>query len=140
VLTVTPEANVSQEIYTVDAGESVTFECVATGIPAPSIVWSRNGSELSDAVDFRVTISELSDPIHFVNDDGDTVWQVNQTLTLTATEDGDSGSYECNATNDASPGEDTIAFELIVESKLKCVLSLDLIFLFYSFPSNSCDQ
>ena len=92
-------------------GDTVTFECVATGIPAPSITWFRNGSELNTTADPRVTISDPSDR----ENDGDII-QVNGTLTLVMTEDDDSGSYECNAMNDASPGEDTASFELIVQS------------------------
>ena len=103
----------SQMNYTVNMGEVVTFQCVATGIPAPSITWFRNGTELSNS---RVTISNLSES-SAMDSDGEMILQTTRTLNFTMTEDGDSGSYECRASNDATPGEDSEPFEVIVQSR-----------------------
>ena len=99
--------------YTVNMGDVVTFQCVATGIPAPSITWFRNGTELSNS---RVTLGDLSESTA-MDGDGEMILQTSRTLNLSMTQDNDSGSYECRASNDATPGEDSESFEVIVQSK-----------------------
>ena len=108
----TPEVT-SVMNYTVNMGDTVTFECVATGIPAPSITWFRDGTELSSA---RVTVNS-ADVMSVMDGMGDTIYQSTRTLSLGMTEDGDSGGYECRASNAATPGEDQMPFEVIVQSK-----------------------
>ena len=103
----------SQTTYTVNVGGVVTFQCVATGIPAPSITWFRNGTELSDS---RVTLGDPSENTT-TDGDGEMILQTTRTLNMSMTEDGDSGIYECRASNDATPGEDSESFEVIVQSK-----------------------
>ena len=103
----------SQTSYTVNMGDVVTFQCVATGIQAPSITWFRNGTELSNS---RVTLGDPSEGTT-TNGDGEIILQTTRTLNLSMTEDGDSGSYECRASNNATPGEDSESLELIVQSK-----------------------
>ena len=88
----------SQMNYTVNMGDVVTYQCVATGIPAPSITWFRNGTELSNS---RVTVSDLSEAALVEDNTGEMILQTSRTLNLSMTEDGDSGSYECRASNDA---------------------------------------
>ena len=105
--------NPSQMNYTVNLGDAVTFQCVATGIPAPSITWFRNGAEL---INSRVTLGDLSESTT-TDGDGEMILQTARTLNLSMTEDGDSGSYECRASNDATPGEISESFEVIVQSK-----------------------
>ena len=97
--------------YTVNETETVTFECTATGIPAPNITWSRDGVELSDN---RVTVSN-STPTSYNRSAGEVVQIVTRTLSLASTVDGDSGNYTCNATNNA--GTDSETFELVVQSE-----------------------
>ena len=111
VISVYPDP--SQMNYTVDMGDVVTFQCVATGIPAPSITWFRNGTELSNS---RVTLGDLSESTA-MDGDGEMILQTSRTLNLSMTQDNDSGSYECRASNDATPGEDSESFEVIVQSK-----------------------
>ena len=101
--------------YTVNETEMVTFRCVATGIPAPSITWLRNGTELNDT-DPRITFNDAS-PMMLTDDEREVVYMVARTLTLQMTEDGDSGSYECFVSNNATPGEDSSSFELVVQSE-----------------------
>ena len=103
----------SQMNYTVNMGDVVTFQCVATGIPAPSITWFRNGTELSNS---RVTLGDLSES-SAMDGDGEMILQISRTFNLSMTEDGESGSYECRASNGATPGEDSESFEVIVQSK-----------------------
>ena len=100
-----------QANYTVDETETVTFECSATGIPAPTITWFRNGTELSES---RITFNDPSS-MSYTRDDNQIVWRVTRTLDLANTVDADSGTYTCNATNSA--GSDGRPFELIVQSK-----------------------
>ena len=107
----------SQMNYTVNMGDVVTFQCVATGIPAPSISWFRNGIELSSAADSRVTLGDLSEATSVADNAGEMIHETSRMLALSMTEDDDSGSYECRVSNNATNGEDTESFELIVQSK-----------------------
>ena len=107
----------TQTSYTVNIDDSVTFQCVATGIPPPTITWYRNGTELSNSSNSRVTFGP-----HYVSSELDindgTVYSVNRTLTLRMSEDEDHGRYECRARNEANLAEDSVEFELIVQCKL----------------------
>ncbi len=114
IQTVYPEPD--QTSYTVNETETVTFECSATGIPGPDITWSRNGVELSGLSGLSVSVNNPIATNINRSSDGENVWLVNRTLQLTNTEDADSGTYICNATNSA--GDDYRPFELIVQSKL----------------------
>ena len=109
--------------YTVDEGNSVTFECIATGIPAPEITWLRNGMELNSTSNPRITFGTANAPMNIIRDDGETVQEVSRNLTLANTVDEDSGSYVCMATNVAGSGNDT--FEVIVQG-MYCTLSRNL--------------
>ena len=106
-----PEVN--QMNYTVDEGNSVIFECTATGIPAPEVTWLRDGVELNSASELRITFGAASDRIAVSRDDGETVLEVTRNLTLANTVDEDSGSYVCMATNVAGKCNDT--FEVIIQ-------------------------
>ena len=103
----------AQTNYQVNMENNVTFICVATGVPPPSITWFRNGTELNKTTDHRVILGQLSNPVS----DENMVYTVNRTLILGLSEDGDSGSYECMASNDATPAEDSMEFDLVVQSK-----------------------
>ena len=101
-----------QANYTVNETETVTFECSATGIPAPTITWSGNGIEPRDN---RTTISVPIIMGYMRTEDSETVQRLTRTLALANTTDTDSGTYVCMATNDAGFAEDS--FVLIVQSK-----------------------
>ena len=96
--------------------DSITFQCVATGIPPPTITWYRNETELSNSSNSHVIFGP-----HYVTTvlgiDEEIVYSVNRTLTLWISEDEDSGIYECKASNEAIPGRDSVEFELIAQSK-----------------------
>ena len=127
----------SQMNYTVNMGDVVTFQCVATGIPAPSITWFRNGTELSNS---RVTLGDPSESTT-TDGDGEIILETSRSLNLSMTEDGDSGSYECRASNDATPGEDSESLDLIVQSESLLISAIAVNFLIpCSSPSHSCDH
>ena len=100
--------------YTVDEGNSLKFECTATGIPAPEITWLRDGVELNSTSDPRINFGIASDPMAISRDDNETVLEVTCTLTLASAVDEDSGSYVCMATSIAGNRNDM--FEGIVQS------------------------
>ena len=107
---------VHQVNYTVNESDSVTFECIATGIPAPNIYFNFT------SITSRVQVSVLSSPIEVTRlSDGEMVYQVTQTAVITSTVDSDSGVYECIATNDI-PGMDSVQFELIVQGMSRFTL------------------
>ena len=93
------------------------FMCTATGIPAPTLSWSRGGSLLNTAHDSRITVGDHSDP-STVEIDGEILYEVTRNLTLDNTMEGDSGTYTCLAENGnavmPSVAQD---FELVVQSK-----------------------
>ena len=101
--------------YTVSETDTVTFECSATGIPSPTITWLRNGNQLNDTTNSRVTVGDPTEMDFTRDNDGETVSMVTRTLSLINTTDGDSEMYTCMVTNDADPGSDTKEFELIVQ-------------------------
>ena len=110
--------------YTVNEGNSVTFECTATGIPAPEITWLRNGAELNSTSDNRVVLGNASNPVDFVRmDDGEVISQVTRSLTLTDTLDDDSAAnYTCVASNAAMPGVGMMDFELVVQGMSNIII------------------
>ena len=123
VTSVYPEAN--QMNYTVDEGNSLTFECTATGIPAPEITWLRDGVELNSTSDPRINFGISSGPMDVSRDDNETVLEVTRNLNLTDVVDEDSGSYVCVATSIAGNGNDT--FEVIVQGMFGLVQIFDLV-------------
>ena len=119
VTSVYPE--VGQMNYTVNERGTVTFECSATGIPPPTITWLRDGMELNNMTDSRVTVGDPLEMDFSRDNDGETVSMVTRTLNLINTIDGDSGMYICMATNDADPNNDTETFEFIVQGTVNSV-------------------
>ena len=109
VTSVYPE--VGRVNYTVNESEPVTFECTATGIPAPDIEF--NFSNITN----HVQVSAPTSPIEVTRmSDGEMVYQVSRTVVITSTVDYDTGVYvyECIATNNI-PGIDSQQFELIIQ-------------------------
>ncbi len=101
--------------YTVNEDDSVTFNCSASGIPAPSINWFRNGSATSiNDTRFSISQSQVNDNYKLPDSRG-TGFLVTSQLTVSTTQDEDSGQYQCWAENDV--GNTTREFELIVQSK-----------------------
>ena len=90
----------------VDAGNTITFACVAYGDPNPSISWNRGDTLLSN--DSRVTIYE-----ELVTENGVTF--VQSILEMCSAEEADGGQYSCFADN--TLGNDTASFILAVNAQ-----------------------
>ena len=116
---VTPEVT-SVMNYTVNLGNTATFQCVATGIPAPTITWFRGGVELNESNSQVMLNAPSTTMVMSTSITGEMVYEVTHTLTLSMSRDEDSGTYQCRATNAAMPGMDTMDFELIVQSEFTC--------------------
>ena len=80
-------------MVTLSEGDNVIITCTATGVPVPSVTWSRaNGSSLTDS---RYVISDISSSM-VVND----VYQVTRNLTIMNVIREDAGeTYGCTVTN-----------------------------------------
>ena len=80
-------------MVSVSEGESITITCTATGVPVPSVNWSR--ADDSSLTDSRYVISDTSSSM-VVND----VYQVTRDLTIMNITRGDIGvEYGCTVTN-----------------------------------------
>jgi len=96
-LTVIPEIifpNGSFAGYVINVTDPVTFECIATGIPPPTIQWSRDGVLLSSGV----TLSEPSQTMVSAPVGTGMIYQVERTLTFNTTAS-DTDTYACEASN-----------------------------------------
>ena len=115
--------------YVVNETFSITFTCIAGGIPQPLIQWFRGDLLLDPVVNTSLSPQfELGDanatiPLRAVS-------VVTRMLTLNNAMGSDSGTYTCEATNDAMNGIDRENFEVFVQSKLyitcipHCIISL----------------
>ena len=106
---------------TVDQLSAAMFDCLAASIPAPVITWLRvyvNGTteELILDIDSRVNLSVPEENSQYNLEGRGVVTQVNRTLTLVRTLDGDSGTYRCVASSVA--GNDMQDFQLVVQGTL----------------------
>ena len=96
-LTVIPEIifpNDSFAGYVVNVTDPVTFGCIATGIPPPTIQWSRYGVLLSSGV----MLSEPSQTMVPAPVGTGMIYQVERTLTFNTTAN-DTDTYTCEASN-----------------------------------------
>ena len=97
---------------TANEGDQKVFTCSATGIPAPEITWLREGSPFNEETEPRVMLQSQS--VIEPNTTAD-LYRVIHTLTLTNTQDGDSGNYTCVADNiNIAQQNATFTFELFV--------------------------
>ena len=94
-----------------------TFECSATGVPAPAIRWfrSQNGTPIELLqTDPNINISDPVQIDNYVLSNGrGLAFVVNSSLILLETSDSNSGLYVCIAINVA--GNDTGVFQLTVQ-------------------------
>ena len=97
-------------MVSVNEGENITIICTATGVPVPSVNWSRaNGSNLTDS---RYVISDTSSSV-IVND----VYHLTRNLTIMNSVREDTGmEYSCAATNELGTAQSNIS--IIVLCKL----------------------
>ena len=109
----------------VNVSDPVTFQCSATGVPAPSIQWFRGPYVLNSSSDSRIS---LSDPT--VAEPDRDLATVERTLTISSTmssamsSDSDT-TYSCRASNIAAEGMDSETFELFVQGMLNHHLHRD---------------
>ena len=92
-------------VVTVNQSMVAEFDCSAAGIPAPDIFWFRvfdNGNVVELTTAGRVIVTQLQPDDNFLLEDRRIVSQVNSTLILMNSVDGDSGTYRCVARNNAS--------------------------------------
>ena len=80
--------------YVVNVTDPVTFECTPTGIPPPTIQWSRDGVLLSSGV----MLSEPSQTLVPAPMSTGMIYQVERTLTFTTAANA-TGTYTCEASN-----------------------------------------
>ena len=99
-------------------GDNITITCTATGVPVPSVTWSRvDGSSLTDS---RYVISDISSSM-VVND----VYQVTRNLTIMNVIREDAGMYGCIVTNVVNTVQSNVTItvlckQIIMYNKLLC--------------------
>ncbi len=113
--------------YTVNEDDPVTFNCSASGIPAPRISWFRvyRNESATNINDTRFSISQSQVDDNYELPDGrGTGFLVTSQLAISITQDEDSGQYQCLAENDV--GNTTREFELVVQSKYSPLMAVYL--------------
>ena len=93
-LAVFPNITSYNDNYRVREGDPVTFQCEATGYPAPNITWFRGKHQLLSSMDSRIIWNNSSPRIQF----GLITVESNLTISSTTSSDTDD-SYRCVATN-----------------------------------------
>ena len=108
-----PEIILPNESFTgfvINVTDTVTFECIATGIPPPAIQWFRGGMLLTpdgllgsgqslvstDELNSRLTLGEPSQMM--IPTPAGRIYQVERTLTFN-TNGSDTDTYTCMASN-----------------------------------------
>ena len=97
-----------EDLTEADAGQTLTFTCVAYGVPLPTISWSQGGVIITNDTDTRVTIYNEE-----IEERGLVFYQ--SILEICSAELTDSGVYSCSADNGIS--NDSVSFEIRVEGK-----------------------
>ena len=82
LITVAPELTTTPKSQTTSEGSNVTFSCVASGVPEPSLSWTINGTAINVTANPRINLTA----------DG-------QQLTVTNVNRTDSGEFRCVASN-----------------------------------------
>ena len=94
-------------------GDNITITCTATGVPVPSITWSRaDGSSFTDG---RYVISNTSSVMVVTDMDSSDTYQVTRNLTITNIVTTDVGAvYVCAVSNDVG----TVQSDVTIISEL----------------------
>ncbi|XP_036947430.1 neural cell adhesion molecule 2-like isoform X1 [Acanthopagrus latus] len=114
VVNVPPVLSVFQQAFnaTADYQESVTFTCITSGSPDPSVTWHRKGQQL-----------EPSEQYIFNRLEGG-----RSMLTIRNIRQGDGGTYTCRATNKAGSQERELFLKVFVQphiTQLKNVTAVE---------------
>ena len=114
LFTVVPVITFAAEngVYIVNETFPVTFTCTATGIPPPTIEWSRGNNFILDDIDSGGRFQLTNGTINMTRG---VVSVVIRMLTISNTMVTDNGTYTCEANNDALGGKDQEDFELYVQ-------------------------
>ena len=105
---VRPTVSSMMSAYSVFVNDQVTFQCIGTGFPEPTINWYKNGSLINDTRFFESQNGTF--------DDSSMIYNVTGSLILTDAKNTDSDyHYECAASN--SVGDATAAFSLATNGK-----------------------
>ena len=103
-LAVSPNIISHNDSYRVREGDPVTFQCVATGYPAPNITWFRGEQQLLSSRDSRIIWSNSS---QF----GLITVESNLTISSTTSSDTDD-RYRCVATSMYEVNETVFSLEV----------------------------
>ena len=104
--------------YVVNVTDPVTFQCEATGVPAPTIQWFRGADFFDPSSDPRISLTEHN--VTMLPRDLDTA---SRTLTISNTMSSDSDTaYSCRVSSAATGGMDSETFELFVQGKVMRVV------------------
>ena len=52
-----PTVRIEPRYLQVETGDSIEFRCIASGLPQPSLEWTRDGGELNPQSTFQVSCS-----------------------------------------------------------------------------------
>ena len=102
----------NQSVYTVNENSSVSFQCIARGVPEPNITWYRNGTIIYNKTDdTRISISSMSTLLL-----SSLIYRITEVLTLTDAQDNDTNTnYYCTATNIAGTNTDQFSLDVLGE-------------------------
>ena len=112
------------ENFTIEEEKSITFQCIADGIPVPNIIWTRNGELVSFNPRFTVAAVIMRAPYR-----PNITQALQSSLTVTRALSADTGDYFCTADNSA--GRDFLpvpfvlnvtASEFLIQNKLNVSL------------------
>ena len=119
-------------VYTINEGESITFECEAYGIPAPTFFEYK--------VPFSVEMSARINTSSFVEayaipSNGEKVMLTRGIAVLVNATDGDSGNYTCVA-NSTTPETDRVTITLVVQGtycSVHCIHKRSVLIFFFFY-------
>ena len=89
---VPPTVDIPNMVSATEGDNSTTITCIATGVPVPTIIWSRPDN--SSLVESRYVISDSSPPVAVSNGSNE-VFQITSNLTIMNVLRGDTGVYHC---------------------------------------------
>ena len=130
--TVTPSITTAQPLYLAVEFQIQELTCSATGVPAPTISFMRDGVILDRVgnvsttgnLSERVNLRQQTEPL--LNSDG--LYMVTRTLEIVYPVGQDTGNYTCTATVEVlnQTLSDSVTFDVVVQSKQIMISNLVL--------------